>query len=212
MIKKNLKTLIITSVITLLPILAGVILWDKLPENVPTHFGINGEADGFSSKAFAVFALPFFLLAVHWVCTFVTSVDPKSKNIDGKPLMLVFWICPTLSLLVSTLVYATAMDIRLDINMIMSLFFGVLFIIIGNYLPKCKQNYSLGIKIPWTLNSEENWNYTHRISGKLWVAGGIIIIFTSILRVIWIFPAITLTMVIIPVILSYLYHKKHGEA
>ena len=212
MIKKNLKTLIITSVITLLPILAGVILWDKLPENVPTHFGINGETDGFSSKAFAVFALPFFLLAVHWVCTFVTSVDPKSKNIDGKPLMLVFWICPTLSLLVSTLVYATAMDIRLDINMIMSLFFGVLFIIIGNYLPKCKQNYSLGIKIPWTLNSEENWNYTHRISGKLWVAGGIIIIFTSILRVIWIFPAITLTMVIIPVILSYLYHKKHGEA
>lgn len=212
MIKKNLKTLIITSVITLLPILAGVIMWDKLPENVPTHFGINGEADGFSSKAFAVFALPFFLLAVHWVCTFVTSVDPKSKNIDGKPLMLVFWICPTLSLLVSTLVYATAMDIRLDINIIMSLFFGVLFIIIGNYLPKCKQNYSLGIKIPWTLNSEENWNYTHRISGKLWVAGGIIIIFTSILRVIWIFPAITLTMVIIPVILSYLYHKKHGEA
>lgn len=212
MIKKNLKTLIITSVITLLPILAGVILWDKLPENVPTHFGINGEADGFSSKAFAIFALPFFLLAIHWVCTFVTSVDPKSKNIDGKPLMLVFWICPTLSLLVSTLVYATAMDIRLDINMIMSLFFGVLFIIIGNYLPKCKQNYSLGIKIPWTLNSEENWNYTHRISGKLWVAGGIIIIFTSILRVIWIFPAITLTMVIIPVILSYLYHKKHGEA
>jgi uncharacterized membrane protein len=94
----------------------------------------------------------------------------------------------------------------------MSLFFGVLFIIIGNYLPKCKQNYSLGIKIPWTLNSEENWNYTHRISGKLWVAGGISIIFTSILRVIWIFPAITLTMVIIPVILSYLYHKKHGEA
>lgn len=212
MIKKNLKTLIITSVITLLPILAGVILWDKLPENVPTHFGINGETDGFSSKAFAVFALPFFLLAVHWVCTFVTSVDPKSKNIDGKPLMLVFWICPTLSLLVSTLVYATAMDIKLDINMIMSLFFGVLFIIIGNYLPKCKQNYSLGIKIPWTLNSEENWNYTHRISGKLWVAGGIIIIFTSILRVIWIFPAITLTMVIVPVILSYLYHKKHGEA
>lgn len=211
MIKKNLKTLIITSVITLLPIIAGLILWDKLPERVPTHFGISGEADGFTPKAFAVFGLPLFLLAVHWVCTIVTSVDPKKQNIDGKPLTLVFWICPTLSLLVNSIIYAFAMNIKLDISMIMSLFFGVLFVIIGNYLPKCKQNYSLGIKIPWTLNSEENWNYTHRISGKLWVAGGIIIIFTSILRVIWIFPAITLTMVIIPLILSYLYHKKHGE-
>ncbi len=211
MIKKNLKTLIITSIITLMPIIAGLILWDKLPESVPTHFGINGEADGFSSKTFAVFALPLFLLAVHWVCTIGTSLDPKIKNIDNKPLTLVFWICPMVSLLVSTVVYASAMDIKLDVGMIMSLFFGVLFIIIGNYLPKCKQNYTVGIKIPWTLNSEENWNYTHRTAGKLWVAGGILIIFTSLFRIYWIFAAITLTMVIIPVILSYAYHKKHAE-
>ncbi len=211
MIKKNLKTLIITSAVTLLPIIAGLILWDKLPESVATHFGINGEADGFTSRAFAVFGLPLFLLAVHWVCTIVTSVDPKKQNIDGKPLTLVFWICPTLSLLVNSIIYAFAMNIKLDISMIMSLFFGVLFIIIGNYLPKCKQNYSLGIKVPWTLNSEENWNYTHRISGKLWVAGGIFIIFTSIFRNFWVFIVISLLIVIIPVILSYSYHKKHSQ-
>ncbi len=209
MIKKNLKTLILTSVITLLPIPAGLLLWNKLPDEIATHFNAQGVADGFSSKAFSVFGLPLFLLAVHWFCTVITSTDPKKQNIGGKPLKLVFWICPLISVLVSGIIYASALEIELNIIMIMSVFFGILFIIIGNYMPKCKPNYSIGIKIPWTLNSEDNWIYTHRLAGKLWVIGGIIILLTSFLNQYWIFLAITVIMVIIPIICSYLYHRKH---
>ncbi len=209
MIKKNLKTLILTSVIILLPILAGLLLWNKLPDEIATHFNTQGIADGFSSKAFSVFGLPLFLLAVHWVCTVITSTDPKKQNISGKPLKLVFWICPLISVLVSGIIYASALEIELNIIMIMSAFFGILFIIIGNYMPKCKPNYSIGIKIPWTLNSEDNWIYTHRLAGKLWVIGGVIILLTSFLNQYWIFLAITVIMVIIPIICSYLYHRKH---
>lgn len=209
MIKKNLKTLILTSVITLLPILAGLLLWNKLPDEIATHFNAQGIADGFSSKAFSVFGLPLFLLAVHWVCTVITSTDPKKQNIGGKPLKLVFWICPLISVLVSGIIYASALEIELNIIIIMSAFFGILFIIIGNYMPKCKPNYSIGIKIPWTLNSEDNWIYTHRLAGKLWVIGGVIILLTSFLNQYWIFLAITVIMVIIPIICSYLYHRKH---
>ena len=211
MIKKNLKTMIITSIIILLPILAGLILWDKLPEEIPTHFNSQGVADGFSGKGFAVFGLPLFLLAVQWICLAVSSLDPKSKNINGKALTLVLWICPVLSLLMGSIIYAFALGYEFNINVIMNMFFGLLFIVIGNYLPKCKQNYSLGIKISWTLNSEENWNYTHRLAGKIWVIGGFLIIFTGFLKQYWIFAAITAIMVIVPIICSYRFYVKHDK-
>lgn len=211
MIKKNLKTLIITSVITLLPILAGLVLWDRLPNEIATHFNADGVADGFSGKGFAVFGLPIFLLAVHWICTLASSADPKSKNHSNKMLTMVFWICPVLSLLIGGIVYTYSMGIDIDISLIMTLFFGVLFIVIGNYLPKCKQNYTIGIKISWTLNDEENWNYTHRISGKAWVAGGVLILLTAVFRQIWIFAVIMALMVIIPFLCSYLFYRKKNK-
>lgn len=211
MIKKNLKTLIITSIVTLLPILAGLVLWDKLPDQIATHFDANGVADGFSGKGFAVFGLPLFLLVIHWVCTLGTSADPKNKNHSPKMLNLVLWICPVISLLIGSIVYTYSMGIEIDISLIMPLFFGVLFVVIGNYLPKCKQNYTIGIKISWTLNDEENWNYTHRISGKIWVAGGVLILLTAVFRQVWIFVAVTALMVIVPFVLSYMFYRKKNK-
>lgn len=212
MIKKNLKLLIFTSVIILLPILAGLILWDKLPDEIPVHFNAQGAADGWAGKEFGIFGIPLFLLAVHWLCTWVTGLDPKKKNISQKSMSLVLWICPATSLFVNGIIYAYTLNSKIDISTACMLFFGVLFIIIGNYIPKCKQNYSIGIKISWTLNSEKNWNYTHRLAGKVWVIGGLLIIATSFLNWVWLFAAITIIMIVIPVIGSYLYYKKENKA
>jgi uncharacterized membrane protein len=211
MIKKNLKTLIITTAVILLPILAGLILWDKLPEEIATHFNAQGLADGFSSKAFAVFGLPVILAVLHWICTLGTNADPKQKNHSDKMQTLVLWICPLISLLVSSVIYTYAMGIDVDILSITTLLFGAMFIVTGNYLPKCKQNYTMGIKLPWTLNDEENWNYTHRITGKVWVAGGVVILLTAAFRQAWILFAITLLMVVIPFVISYLFHRKKNK-
>ncbi|MBQ2974421.1 MAG: SdpI family protein [Clostridia bacterium] len=211
MIKKNLKTLIITTIVTLLPILAGLILWDKLPDQIATHFNADGAADGFSSKAFGVFGLPVILAVLHWICTIGTNADPKQKNHSDKMLTLVLWVCPVISLIVSSVIYTHAMGISLDVSLVMLLLCGAMFIVIGNYLPKCKQNYTIGIKIPWTLNDEENWNYTHRVSGKIWVAGGIVILLTAVFKQMWIFFVITAIMVIVPFVLSYLFHRKKNK-
>ena len=211
MIKKHLKMMIITSIVILLPIVAGLILWNKFPEEVPIHFNMQGEPDGWGSKATTVFLMPLLLLAFHWICIFVTSLDPKNKNITEKNMNLVLWIIPVLSVFESGLVYSYALGSKIDINIILPIFFGIGFIIIGNFLPKCKQNYTLGIKIPWTLESEENWNYTHRLAGKTWFFGGMMIIALSFLKNVWIFMAITIIMVMIPVIGSYLFHKKENE-
>lgn len=210
MIKKNLKRLLFTSVIILLPIVAGIILWDKLPDSVPIHFGPNGEADGFASRPVAVFVMPLILLAFHWICTLGTAADPKNKNINGKPLELVLWICPMISLLVNGVVYTTVLGIAINVIMVFGLFFGCLFVVIGNYMPKCRQSYTLGIKLPWTLNDEDNWNRTHRFAGRLWTVGGLMIIITAFLgdAFLYVFFGIVLLMVIIPTVYSYRLYKK----
>ena len=94
MIKENKKKLILTSIVILLPIIIGLILWNKLPDKLPTHWNAEGVVDGWSSKMFAVIGLPGFLFAIHWVCVLASSADPKKQNIEGKVLNIVFWVCP----------------------------------------------------------------------------------------------------------------------
>ena len=208
MIKKNLKVLIITSIIILLPILAGVILWDQLPDPMPTHWNAAGEVDGWSSKPFAVFGLPVVLVAAQWLCMLATSADPKKKNHPQKIIYLVLWIIPVMSVVMHTITYLSALGYGVRMEVVMPVFLGLIFAIIGNYLPKCKQNYTVGIKIPWTLNNEENWNKTHRLAGFLWTFGGVAIMLTGLLGSFWVFLLITLPMVLAPVIYSYVLHRK----
>ena len=114
MLKANRKTLIITSTVTILPVLIGIICWDRLPDVMATHFGMNNEANGFSSKVFAVFGLPLVLLAVLWVGAFVTAHDPKRQNISSKMFSLVVWIAPVTSLVVAAILYPVNLGYALD--------------------------------------------------------------------------------------------------
>lgn len=212
MIKKNLKKIIFTSIVTLLPIIAGLLIWDKLPDEVPTHFGPDGMADGWNSKQFAVFFLPLFLLGIHLICVLATSLDPRHRNIDKKLFALVLWICPVISILTSALSYTVALGYVVNVTIIMMFFVAAIFIIIGNYLPKCRQNYTVGIKIPWTLNDEENWDATHRFAGKLWVIGGVVLGCFSFFKYAWIvFIAVVSIMIIVPFVYSYLFYKKRNS-
>ena len=208
MIKKHLKTLIITSILTLLPVLAGLYLWNTLPEQVPSHWDVNGEIDGWSSKPFFVFGLPSIMLAAQWLCVLVTAADPKKANHSGKVLHLVLWIIPLLSIILSAMTYIVVLGHAVRVEVVMPLVIGLVFTIIGNYLPKCKQSYTVGIKIPWTLHSEENWNRTHRFAGRLWLVCGFGIMLTAFVGGFWVFLPIVLVMVLAPMVYSYLLHRK----
>ena len=208
MIKKNLKVLILTTVVMLLPILAGLILWNQLPEQMPTHWNAAGEIDGWSSKPFAVFVLPLIMVAAQWLCMLGTAADPKKNNHSEKVLHLILWIVPALSVVLHAVTYATALGYAVPIEVVMPVLIGLIFTIIGNYMPKCKQNYTIGIKIPWTLDNEENWNRTHRFAGWLWTFCGIAIMCTGFFGGFWVFLPITLLMVLAPIIYSYVLHRK----
>ena len=211
-VKKNKWKIIISSLVTLLPIVAGLILWDKLPDMVPSHWGPTGEVDAYSSKEFFVFGLPLLMLGLNLLCTVASGLDPKNKNHEGKPLILVYALIPALTILLSVATYFAAFELPIPVlNMVIAAF-GLMIVVIGNYLPKCKQSYTIGIKISWTLNSEKNWVATHRMAGKLWVIAGALIILTALLPaklIIWFFIPILLVSVIVPFVYSYIYYKKY---
>lgn len=207
--KKYLKILIFTSLLILLPIAAGLILWNRLPEQMPIHWGMNGQPDGWTSRFMGVFGTPLFLLAMHWFSALaVVFADPKKQNHSEKITRMVFWIMPLLSLLVHGFVYAAVLGVEVDMTVILPIFLGLLFTVIGNFLPKCKQNYTVGIKLPWTLDSEENWNKTHRFAGILWVIGGLTILVLGLFGAVWAYIPIMLAMAIVPMVYSFLLYRK----
>ena len=178
---------------------------------MPSHWNIHGEVDGWCSKPFAVFGLPALMLALQWVCLFACTADPKYQNYNPKMLKLVLWICPAIGLILCCMVYPQAMGYSVPIEIIMPLLVGILFIIVGNWLPKCQQTYTMGIKLPWTFASEENWNATHRFGGKVWVTGGILTMLTAFFGSFWLLMVILAAMVILPTVYSYLYYRNHEE-
>lgn len=216
MIKRNKNKTIISSIVILLPILFGLIMWNKLPDIIITHWNAFGTADGSSSRIFAVFALPLFCLVMHFVCLLITGADPGNKNQTKKAETLVFCIMPAISLYSSGMVYAYAfgMDIKASAS---SILLGIMFIVIGNLLPKCRRNSTLGIRVSWAINDEENWNKTHRLGGIVWVIGGVLILLSAFLpggAAITASFVITVALAVIPIVYSYLYYKKQqrGEA
>ena len=181
MLQRNKWKLIVSSILILLPIAAGLIMWDALPPEMATHWSLNGSANGWSSRNFTVFAMPLILLVGHWICVAVTAMDPKNKNQTRKAMELIFWIFPFTSLFAGTMVYANAFGMDLGRNTIYAVVLGFMFVVIGNLLPKCRRNHTMGIKVKWTLASDENWNATHRFGGKVWVIGGLILMLCGFL-------------------------------
>lgn len=210
-LKEYKKTIIITSIITLIPMLIGILLWDKLPNEIATHFDGSGTPNDWSSKYVAVFGIPLLLLIIHFIAIAATLADPNKKNISSKVFKLILWIIPLVSLFSITSIYRYELDNSINAAAGVTTMLGVVFIIIGNYLPKCHHNYTVGIKIPWTLHDEENWNQTHRLAGKLWTTGGLLItIFSFIVPdSSLVFPIIACIMVLVPVLYSFLYYVKH---
>ncbi len=211
MIKQNKWKLILSSLLILLPVLFGFCIREHLPEQIASHWGPDGTADGFSSPLTAILLMPLFLLILHWIGILVTFRDNRKNEQNKKVLAMVFWICPVISLFTNGFMYAVALGMEIHAGMIILLMMGVTFLVIGNYLPKCRQNRTIGIKISWTLANEENWNATHRFSGKVYVIIGILCLAAAFLpgKVFpWITLALILPAVLIPVLYSYIYYRK----
>ena len=209
--KTNKTLLTVTSTVTLFPILWGLIIWSQLPNQIPIHFNVAGQANNFQSKALAVFGLPFFLLLVHLFVIFMIGRDLKNRTMNEKMVKVIYWLIPIVSLSVFYLIYNKALGSTTNPSVFVSVLLGLIFVIMGNYMPKLKVNHTVGIRLPWTLQSEDNWHKTHRLAGKLWVLGGLILLLEAGLQfaVPYVMGIVILTIVFIPVMYSYQLSRKN---
>ena len=208
-IKINKKLVLFTSILILLPSLVGCVFWNQLPEEIPTHFNLLGQADGYNHKMSAIFGLPTLMLLMHWLLLFLMIKDPKSSIISSKIQLLIYWIIPFVSCLSMISIFGESLGYSMMSGLLAQIFMGVMMIIIGNYLPKTHRNYIVGIRLPWTLENDGNWRKTHRLAGKIWVLGGLLLFLNSFVQlyVYWVFFLTLFFVVIIPSVYSYQLSK-----
>lgn len=116
-----------------------------------------------------------------------------------------------LAVLVQVIIILSGVGISFNVGTVISVPIAFLFVAIGNYLPKCRQNYSMGIKLPWTLADEDNWNRTHRLAGYVWTAGGILMMILGFFHLSDLYFTIFLAMVLIPSVYSYMIYRKKNS-
>lgn len=194
-------------------ILLTMLLYPFLPEKIPIHWNYLGEIDSYGAKPW-IFLSSGCMIVVVLVMELARHIDPRKENyikfehvfinIQMMTILIFFFV-----FLCSA--YASFYPTQIDMNFIMSLMIGFLFIVIGNVMPKIKSNYFMGIKTPWTLQNSEVWRRTHRLAGKLWFGAGLLLMLSALLPKEYNMAAIvilSIVIAIIPYVYSYVCFKK----
>jgi len=201
-------------VLIVLPYVYLATIWNNLPKIVPTHFNISGNADAWSGKS-TLLILPGALgVGIYLLMLLIPVLDPKKKiqQMGDKYYTFRFMLTIFMSLLATYLLYVSNTGSLKNPNMLIALI-GALFAMLGNYFQTVRPNYFIGIRTPWTLENEQTWKKTHRLGGRLWMAGGVLIAIlsffisnNSVLAIT--FGVILAVLVIIPVVYSYFEFQK----
>ncbi|MBR0137099.1 MAG: SdpI family protein [Erysipelotrichaceae bacterium] len=203
--------LVLSGIAAFSPTIIGLILWNRLPDQLPIHFGINGEPTAYGPKSVYVFLFGFIMLILHFLALYITGKDPKNANVSDRIMNLMLWAVPVISLFVSVLIYSMSIGQRISFENFLTVLIALMLLIVGNYLPKTRQNNTIGIRLPWTLKDAEVWNTTHRYTGYMFVFAGILLLISLLLpqsvRV-----SLNMTVVIIavcfPIVLSRNLYKR----
>ena len=198
MTNKNKLKLLISSLVILLPSVAAIILNKVVEPKIPGawHFG---------------WILPIILVFMQIFLHLITFRENERVKQNPKIVNITFWILPVLSAYISALFMMLSFGLENAIGVILSVFFGAMFIVFGNFMPKSVQNRTFGLKIKWTLANEDNWAATHRFAGKVWVISGIVTLVGAFLPEmvsIIILVAASVPAVVLPIIYSYRFYKK----
>jgi uncharacterized membrane protein len=217
--KKSTPNLLLALMILAVPFVYAAYIYPTLPQTIPTHFNMKGEADGFGERS-TIFLGPGILSGVGLFTFFLLSniknIDPKKFKAEDEGMFkkLALFLVAFMSLLGLLITFASTAP-KLNITNLLLPLLGISFAIMGWYMPKIHQNYFAGIKLPWTLENVDNWNATHKLAGKVWIYGGIVqaigtLILPSVAAFI-VFIVTTLIMVIIPTVFSYRMFKRGNQ-
>ncbi len=210
------KAFIFRLVVVILMFIVAAILYPRLPENIPIHWGMEGQPDEWGAKMWAIWIIPGISLILLFLFPLLAKIDPRRKNYDA--FSGTYEIIQNLIILFLTFVFFMQFFMTLrpenqDLMPTMMLAaLGIMFVILGNYMGKVRQNYFLGLRTPWTLNDPEVWQKSQRVMGWAFVVGGFIFLLQAWLQlyVITSFIVVMSVIVVVPMVYSYLiYKKKH---
>ena len=196
-------------------------LWayPQLPEQVPTHWNLRGEVDGWSGRAFGAFLMPAVAtLMIPLLLYVLPAIGPRRENLARfRPeLRLIASVIALFLLLMQVLTLGVAMGWPVDVTRAMLAGVGLLFAVIGNYLPRIRSNWWMGIRTPWTLDSDRVWRETHRLGGRTFVAGGLLAALAALLpdpARAWVAVAALGAAALIPAVYSYFaWRRDAGRA
>jgi uncharacterized membrane protein len=203
--------------IIIAPAIYLAIVWNKLPDRVATHFDLHGDPDKFGNKnelwlLTGIIAVVSTL--VYLLISYAYRFDPKKHASENKDrlMRIAFTVVLFMTVVSATIIHsAISTGIKFNMRFIFAAI-GFLLAIVGNYMHNIKPNYFAGLRLPWTLENEENWRKTHLVGGKIWFAGGILIgiicLFSSFIIAVISTFVLFLVMIFVPIVYSYRLYKK----
>ncbi|WBW49792.1 SdpI family protein [Peptoniphilus equinus] len=156
------------------PLIISLAAYPSMPEMMPSHFSLQGEVNDYASKLEVLFGLPAILLFGHIVSGFMLLKDPRAAMQSDKLYKLVFLILPILTVVCQVMSIVTATGSPINSTRLVMGCVALLMIAIGNYLTKSKRNYTIGLKTPWAMADDDNWDKTHRLGSKVFIAAGLV--------------------------------------
>jgi uncharacterized membrane protein len=189
-------------------------LFERLPDRMATHWGLSGQADGWSGRAFGAFGLPGLMLVVWGLCYWLPSIDPRRESyakFRGSYDVVVAAIVGVMAV-VHAAILAVALGVAIPIPIFISLAVGSLLVLIGNLLPRARPNWFFGIRTPWTLSNDRVWDRTHRLGGRVMVLAGLVIAVAGFSPPPW--PPVLIGLAaggaaLVPIIYSYVVWRQH---
>lgn len=187
--------------------------WPTAPERIPVHWGVNAQPDRYGGKFEGLLAIPFLALGVYLLLILLPRIDPRREHYASFAGAYATLRTAIIALLAGTylLVILWIQGQPVNISLVVPVLVGMLFIVLGNYMPKTRSNWFVGIRTPWTLSSEETWVKTHRFGGKLFVLIGIMLVAGGIMRPDWVALALLPVSLAVGALLwvySYLVWKR----
>lgn len=190
---------------------AIALVYERLPDPVPTHWNLSGEPDGFTPKPWGAFAMPLVMAGLYLLLLLLPKISPRGFQIDRfadtwatvRSLVMVFLF------VIGLVALAAASGSPLPMERAILVPMGLLFVFLGNFMGKFTRNFFVGIRTPWTLASEEVWLRTHRLGGKVFVVAGLAVAAAGLLGAPFgiLFPFVMVS-VAIPVVYSYVIYKR----
>ena len=195
----------------------GVVSWSAMPERVPVHWGLSGQPDGFGPAWVNAIGMSLLAFALYALLLFLPLVDPRRRNyaLFGDTVRFVRWLVVLFAIGMHVMLVRVSLGSELQVDFIVRLGIALLFLALGNVMGRLRQNYFIGIRVPWTLSNEEVWNRTHRMAGRMWVVGALGMIVSAFLPApvgMAAFVAIVLVLVVVPIVYSWRIHRQVGGA